>query len=66
MIENVYVIAINITEIKDVTYSFIQYVVLYNGPEAYMYETKLCLCYVMENIFVLIYPLFMEYVCLTE
>ena len=50
MIENVCVIAINISEIKDVTYIFVQYVVLYDGPEAYMYEIKLCyviLCYVM-------------------
>ena len=45
MIENVCVIAINISEIKDVTYIFVQYVVLYDGPEAYMYEIKLC--YVM-------------------
>ena len=51
MIENVRVIAINISEIKDVTYIFVQYVVLYDGPEAYMYEIKLCyvmLCYVMS------------------
>ena len=42
MIENVCVIAINISEIKDVTYIFVQYVVLYDGPEVYMYEIKLC------------------------
>ena len=47
MIENVRVIAINISEIKDVTYIFVQYVVLYDGPEAYMYEIKIMLCYVM-------------------
>ena len=48
MIENVCVIAINISEIKDVTYIFVQHVVLYDGSETYMYETKLCyvmLCY---------------------
>ena len=45
MIENLCVIASNISEIKDVTYIFVQYVVLYDGPEAYMYEIKLC--YVM-------------------
>ena len=49
MIENIFVIAINISVIKDVTYMCIQYVVLYDGPEAYMYEIKLC--YVQLCIF---------------
>ena len=45
MIENVCVIAINISEIKDVTYIFVQYVVWWAG--SLYVRNKIMLCYVM-------------------
>ena len=60
MVENVCVIAINISEIKDATYIFVQYVVLYDGPEAYMYETKLCYVMLFDKLTSMIFVYFMN------